>query len=68
MAPWTVARQAPLFMGCSRQEYWSGLPCPHPGDLPGPGVKPASTASQADSEPRVEEVYYINTEREAETS
>ena len=38
--PWTVARQAPLSMGFSRQEYWSGLPCPPPGDLPDPGVKP----------------------------
>ena len=39
---WTVAHQAPLFMGFSRQEYWSGLPCPPPGDLPDPGVKPVS--------------------------
>ena len=37
--PWTVARQAPLSMGFSRQEYWSGLPCPPPGDLPDPGDK-----------------------------
>ena len=37
---WTVARQAPLSMGFSRQEYWSGLPCPPPGDLPYPGIKP----------------------------
>ena len=35
--PWTVAYQAPLSMGFSRQEYWSGLPCPSPGDLPNPG-------------------------------
>ena len=35
--PWTVARQAPLSMGFSRQEHWSGLPCPSPGDLPNPG-------------------------------
>ena len=40
--PWTVARQAPLSMGFSRQEYWSGVPCPPPGDLPDPGIKPAS--------------------------
>ena len=40
--PWTVAHQAPLSMGFSRQEYWSGLPCPPPGDLPTPGIKPAS--------------------------
>ena len=40
--PWTIARQAPLSMGCSRQEYWSGLPCPPPGDLPQPGMEPGS--------------------------
>ena len=40
--PWTVAHQAPLSLGFSRQEYWSGLPCPPPGDLPNPGIKPAS--------------------------
>ena len=40
--PWTVARQAPLSMGFSRQEYGSGLPCPPPGDLPDPGMEPAS--------------------------
>ena len=39
---WTVARQAPLSMGFSRQEYWSGLPCPSPGDLPQPGIEPVS--------------------------
>ena len=38
--PWTVAGQAPLFMGFSRQEYWSGLPCPPPGDLPNQGIEP----------------------------
>ena len=43
--PWTVAHQAPLSMGFSRQEYWSGLPCPPPGDLPNPGIKPASPAT-----------------------
>ena len=50
--PWTVARQAPLSMGFSRQEYWSGLPFPSPGDLPDPGVEPVSPvvpALQADS-------------------
>ena len=45
--PWTVARQAPLFMGFSRQEYWSGLPRPPPGDFPNPGIKPASLRSPA---------------------
>ena len=42
--PWTVARQAPLSMGFSRQEYWSGLPLPSPGVLSNPGIKPASPA------------------------
>ena len=37
-APWTVAQQAPLSVGFSRQEYWSGLPFPSPGDLPDPGI------------------------------
>ena len=46
-APWTVAHQAPLSMGFSRQEYWSGLPFPSPGDLPDPGIKPGSPALQA---------------------
>ena len=40
--PWTVASQAPLSMGFSRQEYWSGLPCSPPGDLPHPGIEPTS--------------------------
>ena len=38
--PWTVAHQAPLSMGFSRQEFWSGLPCPPPGDLPNPRIEP----------------------------
>ena len=42
--PWTVAHQAPLFMGFSSQEYWSGLPFPSPGDLPDPGIEPTSPA------------------------
>ena len=42
VTPWTVARQAPLSMGFSRHEDWSGLPFPSPGDLPNPGVEPAS--------------------------
>ena len=41
---WTVAHQAPLSMGFSRQECWSGFPCPPPGDLPDPGIKSASPA------------------------
>ena len=49
--PWTVAHQAPLSMGFSRQEYWSGVPFPSPGDLPDPGFEPRSPALQADSLP-----------------
>ena len=45
--PWTVARQAPLSMGFSRQEYWSGLPFPPPEDLPDPGIEPVSPVSPA---------------------
>ena len=51
---WTVARQAPLSMRLSTQEYWSGLPFPPPGDLPNPGIKPTSLCLlqwQADSLP-----------------
>ena len=47
--PWTVAHQAPLSMGFSRQEYWSGLPFPSLEDLPDSGIKPGSPALQADS-------------------
>ena len=42
---WTVALPAPLSMGFSRQEHWSGLPCPPPGDPPNPGIEPASLIS-----------------------
>ena len=48
---WTAARQAPLSMGFSRQEYWSRLPCPSPGNLHDPGIEPAAPALQADSLP-----------------
>ena len=48
---WTIALQAPLPMGFSRQEYWSALPFPSPGDLPDPGIEPRSPALQADSFP-----------------
>ena len=48
---WTVAGQAPLSMGFFRQEYWSGLLCPPPGDLPDPGIKLGSPSWQADSLP-----------------
>ena len=46
-ALWTVARQAPLSVGFFRQDYWSGLPCPPPGDLPNPGTEPMSPVSPA---------------------
>ena len=46
VTPWTVAHQASLSMGFSRQEYWSGLPFPSPGDLPNPGIEPRSPALQ----------------------
>ena len=46
-APWTVARQAPLSMEFSRQEYWGGLLCPPPGDLPNPGIESVSFLSPA---------------------
>ena len=49
---WTVAHQAPLYVGFSKQEYWSGLPCPAPGDLPNPGIDleyHASPVLQSDS-------------------
>ena len=49
--PWTVAYQAPLSMGFSRQEYWSGVPFPSPGDLPNPGIESGSPTLQADTIP-----------------
>ena len=49
--PWTIAHQAALSMGFPRQEYWSELPFPSPGNLPDPGIKPGSPALQADSLP-----------------
>ena len=45
VTPWTVAHQAPLSMEFSRQEYWSGLPLPSPGELPEPGIEPSSLVS-----------------------
>ena len=48
VTPWTIDHQAPLSMGFSKQEYWSGLPFPSPGDLPDPGIKSGSPAWQAD--------------------
>ena len=49
--PWTIGLQAPLSAGFSRQEYWSGLPCPHLADFPNPGFEPRSPALQVDSLP-----------------
>ena len=49
--PRTVACQTPLFMEFSRQEYWSGLPCPTPGDPPNPGIESRSPTFQAESLP-----------------
>ena len=59
--PWTVVYQASLSMGFSRQEYWSGLPFPSPGDLPDPRIEPRSPALQADalpSEPPGKQILY----------
>ena len=50
-APWTVAHQAPLSMGFTRHEYWSGLPCLSPRNLPDPGIEPRSPALEVDSLP-----------------
>ena len=47
VTPWTVARQAPLSMGFSQQEYWNGLPFPSSGDLPDPGIEPMSLVPPA---------------------
>ena len=51
VTPWTVTDQAPPSLGFSRQEYWSGLPFPSPGDLPNPGIEPRSPALQVESLP-----------------
>ena len=51
MTPWTVAHQISLSLGFSRQEYWSGLPFPSPGDLANPGIEPGSPALQTDALP-----------------
>ena len=57
--PWTVAYQSPQSMEFSRQEYWSGLPLPSPGDLPDPGIEPWSPALQADALPSEPQGRYI---------
>ena len=62
VTPWTIAHQASRSMGFSKQEYWSGLPFPSPGDLPNPGIEPGSPASQSDSlptEPPGKLVFYV---------
>ena len=51
MTPWTIAYQAPQSMEFSRQEYWSGMPLPSPGDLPDPGIEPGSPALRVDTLP-----------------
>ena len=51
VTPWTIACQGPLSMGFSRQEYWSRLPFPSPGNVPKPGIEPRSPALRADSLP-----------------
>ena len=65
--PWTAAHQAPPSVGFFRQEYWNGLPFPSPGDLPDPGIKPRSPASQADtltSEPTtLSQFFLLSTEK-----
>ena len=49
VTPWTVTHQAPLSLGFPRQEYWSGLPFPYPGDLPDPGIEPRVLCQQVSS-------------------
>ena len=56
--PWTVTYQAPPTMGFSRQEYWSGLPFPSPGDFPNPGIESRSPALQADALPSEPHIVY----------
>ena len=65
VTPWTVAYQASLSMGFSRQEYWSGVPLPSPGDLPSPGIKPGSPAFQADALPLSHQGRFIDTDKRA---
>ena len=73
MTPGTVGRQGPPSMGFSRQEYWSRLPFPSPGDLPDPGIEPGSLALRADtltSEPpgKHEEMGYTSKELQEDTA
>ena len=71
--PWTVAHQAPLSTGFSRQKYWSGLPFPSPGDLPNPEIEPSSPALQAGTltskspgKPQRRHTWLINTWKDAQ--
>ena len=67
---WTAARQAPLSMGFSRQEYWSGLPFPSLGDLPDPGIEPPSPELQVDfliADPQGEPLAGLRTEQTPES-
>ena len=57
--PWTVAYQVSLSMGFSRQESWSGLPFPSPGDLPNPGIEPRSPSLGADALPSEPMLYHL---------
>ena len=70
MTPLTVAYQAPLSMGFSKQEYWNGLPFPSPGDLPDTGIKPGSPTLQADAllsePPGKPHLHHIDEEKEAQ--
>ena len=65
VTPWTVACPPPLSIACSRQDYWSGLPFPSPGDLPNPGIKPASPVAPVlagrflTTEPPGKPIYFI---------
>ena len=71
LRPHALPHQAPLSMGLSRQEYWSGLPCLSPGDLPNPGIKPEFPTLQADSllfEPQEEPQEYKRPENSSPNS
>ena len=65
---WTVAHQAPLSMGFSRQEYWSGLPCPPPRDIPNPGIEPTSLMSPALAGRSLPLVIYTHTHTHTHTT
>ena len=64
VTPWTVAHQAPPSMGFSRQEYWSGLPLPFPGDLPNPGIKPGSPTLTSEPPGKPDVAFYVHMNQE----